>query len=508
MSNYPSDVMVTETPDSITFFDTNWLNHQVRRSHPRFDDIVVALKRSDIAAAIDLAKPIIAINEALSAPEGESTDELRYRRDANTDIVLTEWGLTIGGVNVKGYAVEKLLEFKRLGLDVTPLLNFIAKLNRNPSAVARAEMYLWLEQANMPITPDGDFIAFKRVRPNYRDIHSGQFDNSIGRTVSMSRFDVDDDRRRTCSVGLHFCSKDYLPHFSSSGCFDHIMLVKINPADVVSIPEDYDNAKGRTWRYVVVGEISLDDAGLLYGGNIYEADPDYDNWSDDADYDWSDDGSTQDAADSDVFASALSNYHVDAAWEFPAKLEVGAIIRHVNWDVTDDDDDPQMCYVASLDDDGTWTTIHGPTRYWDGDVIADDEWYGPDSWESYKPNFGTAIYATDADVDFEAAEQDVQASDSTGVAFHQTDEWVAQVGEIDAASVADVDLPSTLAQRDAIRNAYAVWFRGDTNALVSVRVRAELQLAGLLLPLQTIEHGLVSLTARQADHIIAAWTAK
>jgi hypothetical protein len=34
------------------------------------------------------------------------------------------------------------------------------------------------------------------------------------------------------------------------------MLVKINPADVVSIPSDYNNAKGRTWKYEVVGEVT------------------------------------------------------------------------------------------------------------------------------------------------------------------------------------------------------------------------------------------------------------
>jgi acyl carrier protein len=33
------------------------------------------------------------------------------------------------------------------------------------------------------------------------------------------------------------------------------MLVNINPADVVSIPADYKNTKGRCWRYEVVDEI-------------------------------------------------------------------------------------------------------------------------------------------------------------------------------------------------------------------------------------------------------------
>lgn len=32
------------------------------------------------------------------------------------------------------------------------------------------------------------------------------------------------------------------------------MILKINPADVVAIPSDYNNTKGRTWKYEVVGE--------------------------------------------------------------------------------------------------------------------------------------------------------------------------------------------------------------------------------------------------------------
>jgi hypothetical protein len=56
---------------------------------------------------------------------------------------------------------------------------------------------------------------------------------------------------------LHFCSQDYLPHFGN-GYDSRVVIVKINPADVVSIPSDYNNAKGRACRYEVVGEIGND----------------------------------------------------------------------------------------------------------------------------------------------------------------------------------------------------------------------------------------------------------
>ena len=36
------------------------------------------------------------------------------------------------------------------------------------------------------------------------------------------------------------------------------MIVKISPADVVSIPSDYNNAKGRACKYEVIGEIGND----------------------------------------------------------------------------------------------------------------------------------------------------------------------------------------------------------------------------------------------------------
>jgi hypothetical protein len=36
------------------------------------------------------------------------------------------------------------------------------------------------------------------------------------------------------------------------------MIVKINPRDVVAIPADYDNTKGRTCRYEVIAEYKED----------------------------------------------------------------------------------------------------------------------------------------------------------------------------------------------------------------------------------------------------------
>jgi len=53
------------------------------------------------------------------------------------------------------------------------------------------------------------------------------------------------------STGLHFCSRSYLGRFGGS----NIMVLKIHPKDVVSIPTDYDDAKGRCCKYEVIGQI-------------------------------------------------------------------------------------------------------------------------------------------------------------------------------------------------------------------------------------------------------------
>jgi hypothetical protein len=142
------------------------------------------------------------------------------------------------------------------GFPIEPMVNFMENLYANPSKRAIDELYGFLEKSNLPITPDGHFLAYKKVRQNYFDVHSGTMDNSVGKIVEMARNEVDDDKDRTCSAGLHFCSLGYLGHFGG----EKIMIVKINPADVVSIPSDYNDTKGRACRYEVIGELNKEEA--------------------------------------------------------------------------------------------------------------------------------------------------------------------------------------------------------------------------------------------------------
>jgi len=148
----------------------------------------------------------------------------------------------------------RMIQMLQEGFPIEPMVNFMENLYQNPSKRAVTELYGFLEKCNLPITPDGHFLAYKKVRADYTDVHSGTMDNSVGQIVEMERHDVDDNKDNTCSTGLHFCSQSYLNSFGG----ERTVIVKINPRDVVSIPSDYNDAKGRACRYEVIGEMEVE----------------------------------------------------------------------------------------------------------------------------------------------------------------------------------------------------------------------------------------------------------
>ena len=165
--------------------------------------------------------------------------------------------VTYQGDALHNSLTKRIVDFIRNDLPSAPLVKFLENLLQNPSKRAVDELYDFLEVGELPITEDGCFLAFKNVKSDFKDIHSGTFDNSVGKVCEMLRNKVDEDKDRTCSYGLHFCSIAYLPHFRDSDG-GHTMIVKINPKDVVAIPSDYNNTKGRTCRYEVIGEYTED----------------------------------------------------------------------------------------------------------------------------------------------------------------------------------------------------------------------------------------------------------
>jgi hypothetical protein len=180
------------------------------------------------------------------------------------------------------------------GIDISPLVLFIENLMLNPSFRAVNELYGFMEKHNLPLTDDGHFLAYKKVRADFKDIHSGTFDNSVGNVLEMERNQVNEDKNQTCSSGLHFCGFSYLSSFGSNTVGDYnVVILKIHPRDVVSIPSDYNDAKGRTCRYEVIGlhskGISEDTLTADEVDYKYDADEDLE-WESSEETDWADSG--------------------------------------------------------------------------------------------------------------------------------------------------------------------------------------------------------------------------
>lgn len=167
-------------------------------------------------------------------------------------VQISDDAVLFNGQEVKGVIADRLVSLVREGFSPRPLALFLEKLQSNPSKNARDELYLWLETSNLPICEDGDFLAFKKVKHDYTSLHDGVTRNDVGTLLEMRREDVDPDRDNTCSRGYHFCSLNYL----TTMCAGRTVICKINPADVVTIPSDYSNQKGRAWRYLIVDEVA------------------------------------------------------------------------------------------------------------------------------------------------------------------------------------------------------------------------------------------------------------
>ena len=210
--------------------------HTISKTHITYQKVLDAIKANDWATVQDVIEPKkVVINYGAGNVEVQG-DELFWK-----------------GRPMHNALTTRMIAMLQEGFPIEPLVLFMENLMSNPSKRAVDELYGFLEKNNLPITPDGHFLAYKKVRENYMDVHSGTFNNSIGMICEMERNMVDDDKDRTCSTGLHFCSQEYLNHFGG----EHTMILKINPRDVVSIPSDYNNSKGRCSRYEVIGELGV-----------------------------------------------------------------------------------------------------------------------------------------------------------------------------------------------------------------------------------------------------------
>lgn len=134
--------------------------------------------------------------------------------------------------------------------DSDRVIKFFNRLAKNPSKRVFETLYMFLEHNCIKLLEDGCVLAYKSVRPDLLDHHTGKIKNEIGATITMPRKDVDDNPERTCSHGLHVGALEYAANFHDYNSV--ILEVSVAPEDFVSVPVDYDGQKARTCAYTVL----------------------------------------------------------------------------------------------------------------------------------------------------------------------------------------------------------------------------------------------------------------
>lgn len=205
----------------------------------------------------------------LFVTEGKVKEEVlaRFKELKDTSKLLAAWSngalnissttVTYNGTEIQPelteFLIEKFIANPHDKDSFEAWSNFIKVVSTASSYKVVNRLFMFLQKNDLTIDSDGNVLAWKVVNNDYKDLHSGRFDNSPGQILEMPRSKVDDDDSRTCSHGFHVCSWDYLRSFSRQG--NPVMQVKINVNDIVSIPLDYNGEKVRVCKYEVLREV-------------------------------------------------------------------------------------------------------------------------------------------------------------------------------------------------------------------------------------------------------------
>jgi hypothetical protein len=288
------------TPSSLTYTNLDGKTQTVTNSHPSFN------------AAKDLIKQI----QALIKDDDDYEDLIEQLDDliapvkkitASGQVSIVNGVLYYNGQELHNAVTERILWGISEGFEMQPYISFLENLMQNVSYRSIQQLFTFMEKHKMGITDDGHILGYKRVTNDFKDVYTKKIDNSPGQYVTMPRNQVSDDPASLCSSGLHFCSMDYLPSYGV-GSENTIVIVKVNPKDVVSIPNDHENAKARCCAYLVLSEYTGSDKDDLLAKKAvfstneftgYEiSEQDEDDWTDSySESEWEDSEYQEDETD-------------------------------------------------------------------------------------------------------------------------------------------------------------------------------------------------------------------
>jgi hypothetical protein len=298
-------VPYTISENSITIF-WDGKPYTIRKDNVNFNlakKAILDARYEDLGDLIDIKKSV----ENFVQGDIEVKDEVVYYK----------------GHRLHGVVVDKLIEMLRNGMkDSAPLVNFITRLQANPSANSVNELYTFLSYKSLPNDEDGMVLGYKGVQGDYwsqtgnadtivlqgKTNERHQILNEVGATIEVARRCVDDNKDNHCSFGLHVGSYDYANEWAGED--GKLLVVQFDPSDAVSVPTDCDFQKLRVSKYKVIADIT--DTRTELHKPVYEANkPIYgSDWDDieDEDNDCCGDCDSCDCDSEDLVELAIRNY--------------------------------------------------------------------------------------------------------------------------------------------------------------------------------------------------------
>jgi len=253
---------MTATNDMMTIF-LKGQAYRVSKDHQHISKIVGALRDGGVSEddliAIITEKPL-------------ENPELHEYCSGDDRIKVVNSKVYIDGEEVPTALSNRINKAMQEQFPVKYLMAWYDRMEQNPSFSSKMEGYQFAEHENLPITWDGYLLAYKAIQSDWTDKHTGKISNRIGTVISMDRNKVDDNRSAGCSKGLHAGALPYIRTFG--GGSDRIVIVKIDPKDIVCVPHDSSHHKIRVCRYEVIGEYQGPLTSSVYGskGEVIEPD--------------------------------------------------------------------------------------------------------------------------------------------------------------------------------------------------------------------------------------------
>lgn len=219
--------------NEILFFSESRGLIEIPSSHIKYREMLDEL----MSSGFDEARLFFLYDEKSVDPVKETGKALRRKGDGK---------VCLDDIEIPEALVQKMTEMKRNGFDGNMYQKFWERCLANPSHDSIRMLFDFVSRYHLTIAEDGCFLAYKGITDDFRDCHTGKIDNSVGQTVTMPREKVTFDPNSGCGSGLHVGSYEYAKNFGRV-----VVLVKVDPADVVSVPKDYSYQKLRCCRYHV-----------------------------------------------------------------------------------------------------------------------------------------------------------------------------------------------------------------------------------------------------------------